>query len=218
MNIPVIIIFILSISFVFSSATAQKDFFVGGVFFNPNGLEIKGDKYVLWPSSTGTIWGAGGLSGGINVKRNISRDTYMSLELRYIQKGSIYEYVNSNFMLASEVLRLNYMEIPLQAGISTKAGKTKFYLETGPGIGKMFSSDLKINQMSNLSTHPDISRFKSMDISWIGSLKFHLNPRRSDNLLLGVRYSFSIFSIHKSYKLYNNVYGIQLEYLFKQVF
>jgi hypothetical protein len=193
---------------------AQPNKFVGGVFINGNGIHIIGDDEIFWQSSNGTIWGAGGLSGGVSVKRNINKTFYLNLEIRYIQKGSIYEYSSQPTVKNQELLRLNYFEIPVLLGYNLRINKKSYMFETGFGIAKMFSSKLKLEEFANRNYNPDAKRFKENDISWIGSVKFPLNRRGKENLLFGLRCSYSIFSIHENYTLRNLVYGIQLDYLF----
>jgi hypothetical protein len=192
---------------------AQSNPFICGIFFNANGIHIIGEDEIFWQSSDGTIWGGGGLSAGINVKKGISKKTYFVFELRYIQKGSIYEYTNQYATQSFEVLRFNYIEIPVMLGLTYKIKKRDYFFETGPAYAKLVFSEMKINELAYRTNIPDISGFYNYDLSWIGSLKFPINAKGKKNLLFGVRVSCSVFSIHPNYSLRNLDYGLQLEYL-----
>jgi hypothetical protein len=197
-----------------NGSPAQSNKFIGGVFFNANGIHIVGDDRSFWQSSSGSRWGGGGISGGVNVKRYIDKNIYYTIELRYIQKGGIYLYINDYGTESLDLLRLNYIEIPVLLGFTFKRNKKDYMLETGPGFAQLFSSKLKINEFVNRNVYPEAQKFKKQDLSWIGCFKFPLNQKGKRNILFGLRFSYSLFSIHQNHKLKNMVYGIQLDYIF----
>lgn len=195
---------------------AQSNNFIGGLFFNANGVHFEGDNQIFWQSPNGKVWGGGGLSGGVYVKRNLSKKVYFGMELRYIQKGSVFEYGNDYGTRSVETMRINYAEIPVLVGYSFKINKMQFFAETGIGYGKELSSKLHINTLTSQNEISNIDNFGNDYLSWISSFKFPINKKGANNLLFGFRTSYSLKSIHKYYNLRNLVYGIQLDYLLNQ--
>lgn len=194
----------------------QVNKFVGTVFFNANGIHITGNDKGYWQSSSGSIFGGGGISGGICVKRNLNKKIYFNFEMRYIQKGSVYTYLNEYGTESDELLRLNYLEIPIQLGYIFKRNKKEFLFETGFGFARLFNTKFKKSGFTDRNAYPNIDKFKKQDISWIGSFKYPLNQKGKKNLLFGLRFSYSLFTIHQYYKIRNMDYGIQLEYVFSK--
>ncbi len=188
--------------------------FIGGIFFNANGIHIVGDDNAYWQNSNGTVWGGGGLSAGLSVKHYLNKNYYLNFELRYIQKGSVYEYLSQQSAQSFKVLRLNYIELPVSIGHKLKTNKKSYFIETGFAYAKSFSSRVKINDFAYRTGAANVEFFKDYDISWFGSFKFPLNKKGKENLLFGSRFSNSLFSIHEYYKLKNMVYGLQIDYIF----
>lgn len=195
-------------------AYTQQREFIAGVFFNANGIEIVGENDIFWQSVNGKIWGGGGVSAGMEVKMPLKKRLDLGIEIRYIQKGSTYEYINQFGMQSYEVLRLNYIEIPIMLGYTFYVNKKDYTFSTGPGFARRFSSKMKIDEFMQRNNGTDVDSFKYFDFSWISSFSFPLNRKGKRNLLFGMRYSYSLLSIHENYKLRNMVYGIQLNYLF----
>ena len=167
-TLPLFLIATLSRTF------SQSDKFVAGIFLNGNGIHIVGDDEIFWQSSNGIIWGGGGLSGGVSVKRNLTETIYLNLEIRYIQKGSNYEYQSQSTGQSFEVLRFNYFEIPVLLGYTFNINKKNYYFETGFGIARMFSSKMKISEFANRQHNPDAQAFRKQDLSWrLEALNFH---------------------------------------------
>jgi len=208
------LIFCLILVFLFTQKThAQAKSFNGGVFFNTNGIHFSGDSEIFWQGPNGKVWGGGGLSGGIYVTRNFSESFYFGLELRYVQKGSVFEYGNEFGTRSVETMRINYAEIPVMIGYEFKTPKRLFSIETGMAFARQISSDLNLNLLSREDEISKIDQFKTNDLSWVTSFKIPINKK--ENLLLGIRNSVSLQSIHNYYHLRNWVYGIQLDYLIR---
>ena len=205
------LLFVLCLLLV-TDVLSQSNKFKTGLLFNPNGIHIQGQDVEYWSGSDGTVWGTGGLSAGGFVRRNFSDHLYASLELRYIRKGSLYEFITDYGMLAYESLKLNYVEMPILIGYTFRPHKKYRLFETGFAVSRLFSSELSLNNLSQRSGKPKAGEFKDWDFSWVGAAKFPLNRRKGDNLLFGLRVEHSIISIHQHYKLYNFVYGIQMEF------
>ena len=89
---------------------AQKNGFEASIFLGFNGIHIEGQNEVLYNSSSGTIWGTGGLSAGLAVKRNFSKNFYWIFDLRYIRKGSVYEFNNSLGIQDFESIKLKEVD------------------------------------------------------------------------------------------------------------
>ena len=195
------------------SLFCQPNYFIGGIFFSANGMHIVGDDDAFWQNSNGKIWGGGGLSTGLSVKHYLGKKYYLNLELRYIQKGSVYEYLNQYASQSFELLRLNYMELPVSIGYKLKTDKNDYFIETGFAYAKLFLSKVKMNEFAYRTGITNAESFKNYDISWFSSFKFPLNKKGNQNLLFGLRFSHSLFTIHEYYKLKNMVYGLQIDYM-----
>jgi hypothetical protein len=70
---------------------------------------------------------------------------------------------------------------------------------------------MKFRQLIERVKTPNAEYFKDNDFPWVLNLKFALNRR--NNLLLGFRTEYSLFTIHKYYNLHNLDYGVELDYL-----
>ncbi|MBI9067304.1 MAG: outer membrane beta-barrel protein [Salinivirgaceae bacterium] len=191
----------------------QSNYFIGGIFFNVNGIHLEGNNDIYWQNSNGRTLGAGGLSAGLSVKHYLNKKYYFKLEIRYVQKGSVYEYFNPYTTRSFEVLRLNYMEIPASIGYKFQVYKRTLFFESGFAYAKLFSSEKKINEYAILTNIENAESFKDTDISWFTCVKFPIN-KIENKILLGLRFSYSLFTIHEYDKLKNIVYGIQMDYKF----
>ncbi|HAF30160.1 MAG TPA: hypothetical protein DCG75_14055 [Bacteroidales bacterium] len=206
------ILTILFLTFFVVLSLAQKYGFDAGLFFCLNGIHIEGDNEVLYNSSNGIIWGTGGISAGLTVKRNFTENFYWTFDLRYIRKGSIYEFTNIQGVQDFESIKLDYAELPISIGYEIKLEKRNLYFELGAAISKLLNSEKLV---SDYSYGQDISlfdQFKDYDYSFLGALKFSLNKK--DNVIFGLRVERSFLSIHEKYQLYNFDYGIEFSYYF----
>jgi len=183
-------IFFLGAYSIFCQGQLQNHF-IGGVFFNANGIHVEGENNNFWQNSGGTIWGGGGLSTGLYVKRYLHKKTYLDLEIRYIQKGSVYDYINQYSAQSHKVLRLNYLELPVLIGYMLKTNKNKYFIESGIACARLFSSKLNILDFVNSSGYINAEDFKDYDLSWISTFKFPLNKKKQTQTSFW--YSFLIF-------------------------
>lgn len=140
----------ISIKYYIDPNIAQPRKFVGGLLLNFNGIEFKGSSSQFWNSSRNTvsIEGTLGSSIGMFVNRNFNKEAYSRLELRYIEKGSIYEYLDEYGLLRFETIDLNYIEIPLLLGYKFKSHKRTIYLEGGLAYANLFSSNIDQKNLS----------------------------------------------------------------------
>ena len=205
-KIGFIIVFISITIFSF----AQKKNFNASIFLGFNGIHIEGDNEVLYNSTNGTIWGTGGITGGISVKRNFTNSLYWTFDLRYIRKGSIYEFTNIQGVQDFESIKLYYAELPVLIGYTSNTRKYNIYLELGASVAKLMNSEKLI---SDFSYGQDISlfdQFRDYDYSILGAAKLSL--RKHPRFLYGIRVSRSVRSIHNVYQLYNFDYGLEFSY------
>jgi len=83
-------------------AKSQNGEFVVGAAVGIYGIHIVGDIDKMYSQTGGEMSGTGGYSIGFNVKRYFSKNTYGAFELRYIRKGSIYEFITSVGTVANQ--------------------------------------------------------------------------------------------------------------------
>lgn len=88
------------------------------------------------------------------------------------------------------------------------------FAESGLAYAKMLSSKMLASEFYGWDPSLKLNKFKKNDFSWVGGLKYPLI--KSEKLLLGFRFSYSLSSIHSDYKLHNMDYGIEIYYLFNQ--
>lgn len=190
----------------------QKKTFDAGIFIGFNGVHIEGQNEVLYNSTNGTIWGSGGITTGLSVKREVSKSFYWKFDLRYIRKGSVYEFTNTQGTQDFEAIKFDYAELPLLTGYKIKLSKHFIYFEAGCAIAKLLNSEKLVSDYSYGQDISLFSKFKDYDYSLLGSIKISANKR--EKVLLGLRVAHSFISIHKAYKLYNFDYGIEICYQF----
>ena len=193
---------------------AQQDRFIGGVLLNFNGIEFKGNTTQFWNGPSSEISGTLGFSAGLFVNRELSKSIYTKLEIRYIEKGSIYEFTSQYGSEAFQSVSLKYVEIPLLLGYKIKPFKKTYYLECGFGFAKLISSGVEENNSTPRIGTPTATEFKLNDISWIVSYKFPLIKKWDEKCLFGLRVSRSITTINKYINISNFDYGIEVVYLF----
>lgn len=195
-----------------SSLFAQNRGFETSIFLGFNGIHIEGQNEVLYNSLDGTVWGAAGLSAGLSVKRSFSKKFYWTFDLRYIRKGSVYEFINLYGLRDFESIKLDYAELPLLVGYKMNVGKRLLYFELGTAIAKLLNSEKLVSDYSYGQDVALLNMFKDYDYSVLGAIK--LSTNRKEKVLFGLRVERSFFSIHEVYKLYNFDYGIELSYFF----
>lgn len=178
------------------------------------GIHIEGDVENLYSSSNGTFWGTGGFSGGLNVKRYFSKTIYGAFEIRYSIKGSTYEFVSNVGLSAYETIKLHYIEFPLLFGVKANLKKRYLLFETGLSYAWLVNSKMLVSDFNRWDVTDKLNNFKENDLSWVANLKYPII--KSEKLLIGFRFSYSLFTIHNYYKLYNMDYGVELYYLFNR--
>jgi hypothetical protein len=206
---------LVSLFFIASPALkAQNRQFIAGAIAGFYGIEIKGDIREMYSPTNGKVTGTGGLSAGLNVKHDISKHLYGALELRYIRKGSIYGFISQYGTRTYESIKLDYIEIPLLLGIKINLKKKHLYTETGFAYGRMISSFMIVSDLNKWDYTEELDHFKQDEVSWVLNVKYPVI--RSEKLLVGARLSYSLFTIHSWYRLYNMDYGVEVYYLFNR--
>lgn len=214
MKLKSFIILLFIIVSVIQTACAQNREFIVGSFLGFYGVHIVGDASEIYSQTGGELAGKGGISAGFNVNRYLAKNTYLGFELRYIRKGSIYEFITSYSTVAYESIVLNYFEIPLIIGYRFNLNKKYLLAETGLAYGRMISSKMEVSELNPWDVSHTIDNFKKNDLSWVANLKYPII--KNQKLLLGFRFSYSLMTIHSIYKLYNMDYGVELYYLFNR--
>ena len=204
--------FFLVLVLSFEIGLAQNKEFTTGIFAGFYGIHIEGDIDYMYSPTQGNIWGTGGLSFGFNVRYFFSDHIYGTFDLRYIQKGSIFEFLNPYGLPAYVTIKLNYIEIPILAGFKINLKKKYLLAETGFAYGRMFSSKMSVSEFYSWDPSSKMVEFKKNDFSWVANIKYPVI--RSKKLLVGFRFSYSLASIHKVYNLHNMDYGVEVYYLF----
>lgn len=206
--ISIIILFFLIINI---SSKAQSKEFVAGASLGFYGIHINGEISEIYAPTHGIYWGTGGLSFGLNVKRDISNKTYALLEIRYSRKGSLYEFITNKSTQGYESIRLDYIELPILFGYKMDLKNKLLFFETGLSFSRLVYSKMEVNIYNWWDTSNKLSRLNKNDLSWIAHLKYPIT--KSNRLHLGFRFAYSIFSIHSDYKIHNMVYGLEFCYL-----
>jgi hypothetical protein len=197
-----------------SSAHAQNKRFIAGSMVGFYGIHIQGDIREMYSSTNGIIWGTGGYSFGLNVKRYFGNSFYGGLELRYMRKGSLFEFITSHGTQGFESIKLDYIEIPLVAGIVLQLKRKYLLIESGIAYARLFKARMLVNDFNQWDPSPKINQLKKNDFPLVVNLKYPVT--HDGKLLLGFRFSYSLSSIHSYYQLYNMNYGVELYYLFNK--
>jgi len=197
-----------------SIVSAQNKEFIMGSVIGFYGIENTGDINDMYSQTNGNISGTGGLSAGLNVKHDLSKTIYAALEIRYIRKGSIKTIITSYGSRSWEHIKLDYIEIPFLTGLKISTKKKPLFIETGFAFARLFSPKVSVSLLNPWDSSTEQAHFKKNDISWVAGLKYPINKSRK--LLIGLRFSHSLFTIHSFYKLYNMDYGVEFYYLFNK--
>ena len=171
-----LIIFLLGITSMFSYS--QR--FEGGVLGGLNASQVDGDTY--------SGYNKPGIVAGGYVQTNLSRTVFVSMELKFAQKGS--RHVDSLAVDGQRkyIMRLNYAEMPIYLGIRTSekvsllAGLSTGYLISGTEYdiyGKFVQAD----------QHP----FNAIDVEAMLGFRFQMTKR----LFVDIRGAYSMTPIRK---------------------
>lgn len=207
-------LFLFAFFIITSLGMSQEREFIVGSLIGFYGIHQMDEINSLYSNTGGTVGGTGDFSVGLNVRRAISEKAFLGFELRYIRKGSIYGFISSYNTQAYESIRLSYIEIPILLGYKIPIKSKYLITETGLAYARLISSKMEINELNPWDFSNNLDNFRNDEISWITNLKYPII--KSNKLLAGFRFSYSIASVHSQYSIYNMNYGIELYYLFNR--
>jgi len=124
------------------------------------GIHIEGDVAHLYSSSNGTFWGTGGLSAGLNVKRNFSKNIYGAFEIRYIRKGGLYEFISNIGLQAYETIKLQYIEFPIIFGFKANLKIKYLLVETGLAYARLINSKMMVSDFIRWDVTDKLNNFQ----------------------------------------------------------
>jgi opacity protein-like surface antigen len=166
--------------------SAQR--FNGGVLAGLSASQVDGDTYAGFDKV--------GLQGGVFVNTKFSDAWGAQMELKYNAKGARKKTNDADPETYS--LTLHYLDIPLIANYTIRE---KFIIDAGLVPGYLFAKKGEENGID--FTDEEISAFKKFDLSWL----IGFNYKISDNFIVNLRYSYSIFSI-RDYENVDSNYSV----------
>lgn len=149
---------LLSILFLFTVFQSYSQRFEAEITAGLGGSQISGDEL-------GGFNKAGLVAGG-GVLTRLDEKWDMGFQILYIQKGSRKPSKLDQGDPTFYLLRLNYVEIPLQ--FRYRLGIKKFYAEAGPSLGYLIGS----SEEDMDGEMPGRLAFNEFDISFMGSLGY----------------------------------------------
>jgi len=208
-SIYIVFLFILSVS---NNGMSQDRSFTAGIFVGFNGIQIEGEINEMYSDFSGRIYGKGGLSIGLNVKHHISSGFYTAFEIRYMRKGSIFQFSSPPGTQTYESISLDYIELPLTFGYILDLKPRLIVAEAGLAYGRLFNYHIESGDFDYWYDQEKMEQLNPSDYSLVGALRYA--PFKNQRFLTGFRFSYSLCSIHSVYKLYNMDYGVEISYLF----
>ena len=168
--------------------------FIGGLVAS----QVDGDTYGGYSKL--------GFFAGIGINRLVSKKIELEFAITILQKGARKNYAldsasrnnpNNEFYL----LRLNYLEVPLCIKYNYKKFKTEF--------GGAFAYLIKNPPYEESQNgYNNIYGFKNFDYSFLIGLGYKLNP----NVLVNLRYEYSVVSVRDYYQSTAGIYHGQFPY------
>lgn len=143
---------------------------------------------------------------GLGINRLVSKKLELEFSLTILQKGARKNYAldsasrnnpNNQFYL----LRLNYLEVP----IGIKYNYKKFKIEAGGSFAYLIKNP-PFEESQN--GYMNIYGFNNFDYSYFLGLGYKLKP----NLLLNLRYEYSLIAIRRYYANSTGIYHGQFPY------
>ncbi len=171
-----LIIFLLAITCM--SSFSQR--FEGGLLGGLNGSQVDGDSYKGYHK-------AGLVLGGF-AQTDISRNVFVSMELKFAQKGSRNIDSTAAYGQIKYVMRLNYAEMPVYLGIRT-GEKVSFLVGVSPGY---LISGAEYNDYGKFPPE-DQHPFNAFDLEAMVGFRFQVSKR----LFIDMRGAYSILPIRQ---------------------
>lgn len=143
---------------------------------------------------------------GLGINRLVSKKVELEFALTLLQKGARKNYARDSASLNNPnnefyLLRLNYLEIP----VGIKYNFKKFKAELGGAFAYLIKNP-PFEESQNGYTN--IYGFKNFDYSYYIGLGYKLKP----NVLINLRYEYSVVAIRNYYSSGNGVYHGQFPY------
>jgi opacity protein-like surface antigen len=178
-------IIIVIMVFSFDPLSAQR--FQGGLLAGVTASQVDGDSYAGFNKL--------GLQGGVFVNAHLKNNFGAQLEIRYAGKGARKPTSSDDTEIYK--LALHYIDLPLMA---TYTFRKKVIFNLGIVPGYLFAkngedSDGPVEQERFVD-------FKKMDIAWLAGVNYKITR----NILVNVRYSYSLRSINDREETYDQ-YG-----------
>ena len=143
-------------------STAHAQNFTGELFAGMAGTQVSGDLLQGFDK--------GGIIAGAGVRMHFNKKSNLGFRLEYFQKGSRKPSDLENGDPSYYLLRLNYIEVPVQYRYHFYK---KFFLEAGPSFGFLVGS----SEQDQDGELPSREEFKKTDISLAGGLGYSLSPK-----------------------------------------
>ena len=193
--------------FIAMSSFCQKHPFTGGILLGGNMLEVAGLQEKKWAGL--------GCTAGVCVQRHIARQVPLQLELKYIQKGSLYPWVNGNGTIVWENIRLHYVELPLTISYLFGSGHNHIFLEAGTAMAYLFGVTYSEAWSKQLPISPSIEHYREVDWSALTGVGYWINAGALKDFVFLFRLERSVLAVNKLVDQYNFVYGISVYYYFR---
>lgn len=197
---------LLALTFFFVSAEAQQELkesfrpvFTGGLVAS----QVDGDTYAGYNKL--------GYFAGIGINRLVGKNVELEFDLTILQKGARKNYAHDSASLNNPnnqfyLLRLNYLEIPFYVRYNFKKPKVnKFKVEAGGAVGYLIKNP-PFEESQN--GYYNIYGFNKFDYSVLIGLGYKLN----DNVLVNLRYEYSVLAIRRYYQSSTGIYHGQFPY------
>lgn len=162
--------------------------FNGGVLAGLTASQVDGDSYAGFDKV--------GLQGGVFVNTYLSANTSVQMEIKYNGRGARKKTSEDDTEIYK--LTLHYIDLPVLFQYEIKK---KIILEAGIITGYLFGAG---GEDSGGKLDNDyLVEFKKFDLDWALGARYRVN----ENISVGIRYSYSFFSI-RDYVNSNANYGV----------
>lgn len=143
---------------------------------------------------------------GLGINRRVSKKLELEFSLTILQKGARKNYAldsasRNNPDNQFYLLRLNYLEVP----VGIKYNYKKFKIEVGGAFGYLIKNPPYEESQNG---YYNIYGFSNFDYSYYMGLGYKLKP----NLLINLRYEYSLVAVRRYYQSTNGVYHGQFPY------
>lgn len=148
--------------FLFRATWADAQGFSAELLGGMAGTQVSGDQLQGFDK--------GGIIAGAGVRLHLSRKSDLGFRIEYFQKGSRKPSDLENGDPSYYLLRLNYIEVPVQFRYNFYK---KFFLEAGPSIGFLVGS----SEQDQDGELPSREPFHKTDFSLAGGLGYAFSPK-----------------------------------------